>query len=270
MALQTSGAISLNDIHIEAGGSSGTQVTTNDADVRGLINKSSGAQMSFNEWYGASAVQRVSYQWPNAGTGTADTLYTASSTDFAFGSSTDFTVEFWWRPAVNNRWMHILDQQYFSAGFSLWQNPYGQLEAYFSNQFYFQSSSALSGNTWYHVAVVRNGTGSSCHKMWINGTQVGSAGNFTFPTSALPFRIGSFYNPSSYNPQGYMSNLRVVKGTAVYTTTNFSKPTSPLTAIPNTMLLAMNTSTFSADGSGRGNTLSKGGTVNLSTTVHPF
>ena len=55
MALQTSGAISLNEIHIEAGGSSGTQVSINDSDVRALINKASGAQMSFNEWYGASA-----------------------------------------------------------------------------------------------------------------------------------------------------------------------------------------------------------------------
>lgn len=56
MALQTSGAISLNDIHVEAGGSSGTNCTINDSDIRGLINKASGATMSFNEWYGASAV----------------------------------------------------------------------------------------------------------------------------------------------------------------------------------------------------------------------
>lgn len=55
MALQTSGAISLNDIHVEAGGSTGTQVSINDSDVRGLIGKASGATMSFSEWYGASA-----------------------------------------------------------------------------------------------------------------------------------------------------------------------------------------------------------------------
>ena len=55
MPLQTSGAISLNDIHIEAGGSSGTTCTINDSDIRGLISKGSGATMSFNEWYGASA-----------------------------------------------------------------------------------------------------------------------------------------------------------------------------------------------------------------------
>jgi len=55
MALQTSGAISLNDMHIEVGGSSGTTVSLNDADIRGLIGKGSGAQSSFSEFYGAAA-----------------------------------------------------------------------------------------------------------------------------------------------------------------------------------------------------------------------
>lgn len=55
MALQSSGAISLNDIHIEAGGSSGTLSSINDSDIRGLISKGSGVTMSFNEWYGASS-----------------------------------------------------------------------------------------------------------------------------------------------------------------------------------------------------------------------
>lgn len=56
MALQTSGMISLNDIHVEAGGSSGTACTINDSDIRGLIGKSSGAAMDFADWYGASNV----------------------------------------------------------------------------------------------------------------------------------------------------------------------------------------------------------------------
>ncbi len=60
MPLPSSGAISLNAMHIEAGGSSGTQVSINDSDIRGLIGKSSGVQMSFSEWYGASASQAFS------------------------------------------------------------------------------------------------------------------------------------------------------------------------------------------------------------------
>ena len=55
MPLQSSGAISLNDIHVEAGGTSGTQASINDADIRAMINKASAVQMSFSEWYGASA-----------------------------------------------------------------------------------------------------------------------------------------------------------------------------------------------------------------------
>lgn len=55
MALQSSGQISLNEIHIEAGGTTGTEASINDSDIRGLISKSSGAAMNFAEWYGASA-----------------------------------------------------------------------------------------------------------------------------------------------------------------------------------------------------------------------
>jgi hypothetical protein len=57
MTLQTSGQISLNDIHREAGGSgqSGRTAGMNDADIRALIGKGSGATSGFNEFYGASA-----------------------------------------------------------------------------------------------------------------------------------------------------------------------------------------------------------------------
>lgn len=55
MTLPSSGQITLNEIHIEAGGTSGTQASINDADIRALIGKSSGVQMAFSEWYGASS-----------------------------------------------------------------------------------------------------------------------------------------------------------------------------------------------------------------------
>ena len=78
MALQTSGAITLDQIHIEVGGSSGSSATINDADIRGLIGKSDGATMAFNEWYGAAslshwahayakgAIDGTSHQFPNS------------------------------------------------------------------------------------------------------------------------------------------------------------------------------------------------------------
>lgn len=53
--IPTSGAISLNQMHTEVDGVSGTIASINDADIRALIGKASGATMSFNEWYGASS-----------------------------------------------------------------------------------------------------------------------------------------------------------------------------------------------------------------------
>ena len=55
MALTSSGQIDLNAMHVEAGGTTGTECTLNDADIRGLISKGAGAQNAFNEYYGASS-----------------------------------------------------------------------------------------------------------------------------------------------------------------------------------------------------------------------
>jgi len=66
MALQTSGAISLNDIHVEAGGTSGTSATINDTDIRGLtaasgytIPTGSGTAIDFGDFYGASSLSTM-------------------------------------------------------------------------------------------------------------------------------------------------------------------------------------------------------------------
>ena len=66
MALQTSGAISLNDIHEEAGGTTGTSATINDADIRGLtaasgytIPTGSGTAIDFGDFYGASSLSAI-------------------------------------------------------------------------------------------------------------------------------------------------------------------------------------------------------------------
>ena len=56
MPLPSSGAISLNQMHVEAGGSSGTLCSISDSDIRALINKAlPPTTASFSEWYGASA-----------------------------------------------------------------------------------------------------------------------------------------------------------------------------------------------------------------------
>lgn len=50
-ARPANGAITLDQIHIDAGGISGTEASINDADIRGLIGKQANTLMSFSEWY---------------------------------------------------------------------------------------------------------------------------------------------------------------------------------------------------------------------------
>lgn len=71
MALPTSGSLSLDAIHVEAGGTSATHATINDTDIRGLIGKTAATHMTFNEWYGASA-QGIGADWPYNGAGVVD------------------------------------------------------------------------------------------------------------------------------------------------------------------------------------------------------
>lgn len=54
MPLPSSGQITINQIHVEAGGGSGSQAAINDTDIRAMIGKGSAAQNAFNEYYGVT------------------------------------------------------------------------------------------------------------------------------------------------------------------------------------------------------------------------
>ena len=64
MPLQSSGQISLDDLHVEAGGTSGTECSMNDSDIRGLVGASANSQMTFGSFYGASNAQTFMVQHP--------------------------------------------------------------------------------------------------------------------------------------------------------------------------------------------------------------
>ena len=95
-------------------------------------------------------------------------------------------------------------------------------------------TTSLSINTWYHFAAVRSGT---TLKTYINGVQDGTVTNSTNYNATGVLWIGSqrFSGPVNYF-NGYLSNVRIVVGTAVYTA-NFTPPTAPLTAISGTQYL---------------------------------
>ena len=92
MAVASSGAISLNDFHTEAGGSANSTCTLNDSDIRGLIGKSDGASMNFEEWYGASGTV-----WSTTMTTGTTSNKSGTFTGFDrgnFGALSDDTVDF--------------------------------------------------------------------------------------------------------------------------------------------------------------------------------
>lgn len=90
-------------------------------------------------------------------------------------------------------------------------------------------------NSWNHIAWVRTGT---TWRLFVNG-QLGASATLsgTVTTNTSAFSIGGTANGSGGTLQGFISNLRVVKGTVVYTSTSLIIPTNTLTAITNTSLL---------------------------------
>ena len=116
----------------------------------------------------------------------------------------------------------------------------------------------INNNGWHHIALVRNAS-NSC-QLYVDGVADGAAfSNSTdFSASLENFEIGSWDNGSNSDLHGYIRDLRVVKGTAVYTSA-FTPPTAALTAITNTSLLACHLP-YIADGSTSDHTLSTGGT----------
>jgi hypothetical protein len=99
------------------------------------------------------------------------------------------------------------------------------------------AAGALTLNTWYHVALTRDS--SNVLRLFINGVSAGT----TSPTSTFNFNdatnaifIGANNDAVNDKTQGSMSNVRLVIGSAVYTS-NFTPSTTPLTAVSGTQLL---------------------------------
>ena len=198
-------------------------------------------------------------------------LTVPNSSAFTFGAG-DFTVEAW--VYINSGQTGSFD--IFGVGGAT-AGSYGLYWLAASQKF--QSArygdAAGAGTTtntyavgqWYHVAAVRsNGT----QKVYINGvSDAGASYAMGSITASTGISIGRNFNAAQTN-NGYMSNLRVVKGTAVYTS-NFTPPTTPLTAITNTSLLlnVSNSGSMLLDSSSNSFTLTNTGNVSWSASYYP-
>ena len=118
-------------------------------------------------------------------------------------------------------------------------------------------------NRWVHLAAVRS---SGTVTLYVNGVSEGTPATDNGNKGSANFTIGRYPGASGYT-KGWISNLRVVKGTAVYTS-NFTPPNGPLQAITNTSLLTCAYSTF-RDGSTNNFTITVNGNTAVS-TQNPF
>jgi alpha-tubulin suppressor-like RCC1 family protein len=177
--------------------------------------------------------------------GNGDFLNISSNPVLALATG-DFTLECWiyatqYNPVFNNA---ILDFRPNNTNGAYPALSFGRVGITFSanNTAIASDPTVPALNTWYHVAVVRSGTTIT---LYVDGVNKATG---TLSTNLLVGQLligGNAFRssvPLTYH-YGYINNVRVVKGTAVYTA-SFTPPTAPLTAITNTSLLTCQDSTF--------------------------
>ena len=191
--------------------------------------------------------------------GNGDWITVAESEDFNFGTG-DFTVEFW----------------VYWDGFNSGGTRGVQLTAAVTNGIWIGQINSTSyvlrsyGNAnhltvtpppieqWHHIAATRK---NSTARFFVNG-KLEASGTVTHNFVKHEIVIGS--DESTGHTNGYISNVRMLKGTALYTS-DFTPPAHELEVIGDTVLLCCN-NPDSAQAEGTGKTI----TVNNDAVVSTF
>lgn len=172
--------------------------------------------------------------------GSGDYLTLGSQTNFAFGTG-DFTIEAWIYPlTVSGTAQTIYDTMTQGDGTGTGRLGFDfntSLRLFTGAGTVLTSGGTMVANSWQHVVVCRS---SGSTRLFINGAQVNTTyadtNSYTIGTANRPIIGVNAFNASSNIFSGYMANLRVIKGTAVYTSP-FVPPAAPVTAVTNTQLL---------------------------------
>ena len=175
--------------------------------------------------------------WGGLFDGTSNYLISSSTTISNFGNDA-FTFECWFycinvsnsqiiydgRPStVNGAYLTVIISNTASSN---------KFNIYVNSAVVYTSTLTLSNGTWYHVAIVRSGTGTNQTAVYFNGVLDGTFTNTTAFSNGQNL-IGASLNTASSYPStlfsGYIASLRVVKGIAVYTGT--FTPIGPLATV---------------------------------------
>ena len=171
--------------------------------------------------------------------GTGDKIYTPNSSDWDL-SSGSWTIECW----------VYLTGSYASKYFTIYAKRVSGGAATTSIEGFIRlSTGALSWfdgtqanstgivqpNTWSHCAWVHNGTNL---KMFLNGKNVYDAARSVTERN-YPLYIGGLDGNNGEDFEGFMSDFRITKGTAKYSS-DFTPPTAPLSHDGSTTKMLMN------------------------------
>jgi hypothetical protein len=206
--------------------------------------------------------------------GTGDFLSLANSTDTNFGSG-DFTIECCayftsvsaetlvgqWEPGTNRRsWL----LQVNSGTLSSYLSPDGT-----SSSLKQINAAPITTNRWYHLAFARSG---DTMRMFIDGKLAGSSvdvsGFTNYANTNDGFQVGSQTTAGANLMSGFISNVRIIKGTGLYTG-NFIPPSAPLTNVTNTKLLCCQSNTSATEGAVKPGTITANGDA-VATNFNPF
>ena len=168
--------------------------------------------------------------------GNGDYLSIADSEDFNMGTG-DYTIEYWYRhvSTVGNYPSAVATQNWSGTeGLALrYDNTTTANKVAFfwrpTGDPWLTSTNTFPEKTWMHIALVRS---SNTFKLYVNGKQEasGSSTSANDWSTGGSFRVGwGTWDGTNGYINADMSDLRVVKGTAVYSG-EFTPPNGPLTA----------------------------------------
>ena len=165
-----------------------------------------------------------------------------NTTGLDFGTD-QFTIEFWIyllkEPPVNKNIFARSTSASNTTGMIMWFDGNGHLEfdSIHGVSGAVHTGAAIGNHMWHHIAVTRDSSNNT--RLYLNGVNKASASSDTSNiVGATNLQIASNIGADGYYNDAYISNFRMVKGTAIYSgTTDFTPPQSELTVVDGTILL---------------------------------
>jgi hypothetical protein len=266
MTLPLAGSpLSLSQVNTENGYGTSAVVSLNDNSVRSLAGKLSGI-IGFNDLQGKSNDGlTAAYYFDGVDSGVKINNTPTNSANLTFGTS-DFTIEFWMKADTNqSTYSTILDSSTDNSavGIGIGSNIGGTPNKL---NFYAQggvsttikSANNVTDNTWKHIACVKY---ANTGMLFVNGVKEANTDIGAWSTVTNAYVANGQIGRSTFGSgdasdntyTGWLSNLRIVKDRALYTT-NFTPPTLTLAPVPNTELLTLKSGNI-VDESGKSVTL---------------